>query len=1617
MARRRKQDVLPTDTWDTGWNQYASASGQAPSQPRGPREFVPDPNAPQAQTPYSPEGTNTAITEAAGQAIQEDFELNHRGYGALGFTDKVEAGFNQGIIPTLVGSLYEEATYGWHAMRDKEWGKAAPLNLTKEMTDGLTEAELEELESSHNQEHALFKLERMRAVQQDHEALGKGSIWARIAAPMVGSLPESVALGLVGGAGGAAIGAKYGRHLYQQTGSVAKAVAGQRVVGGVAGNVLSGVVPETLALTWDPYRGWEDVVGAAFFDAAGSIGALRGAIPNQTNMELLKGIGNKVLNLKTSLEDWVRTGKTGLPTGSKTPELQPENVKAETEALIKEAEAAQRAREAAQKAADGSPDPTTKAPEPAASKGLPEAPEAHIKPDLLAKLEDVSWASRSELDNLGVTTYVSPEGKVLHNDGTVSIFDLPEGTVDTATGVVSRGGDTPALELPSEVQAFLAGTGDTPLPVEGAKWADSVEAKVQDHIRVMQEQLGYARHEALLSALHKLRPHTVNKNLKWNGTLWHEAGESPDLVELATAIHKDYGDPNSALVLTRYRKGDPQDADGRAYPFGHSLKYVELADDLEAAPQIPGGDRTTQVFLHEYGHTLLLNEFKLLPKHLQEEYSRMVTRMQALMKDPKRFIVAARARFGLGTGYMVRAYNTDPGLSLMAWLNDENYYGNWDEIGAQQFYKHAQRRYGELFYKGKKGVPMSKAIAKWVQLTIGKFKDLILRTATDPDEKAIAEMTDAVFLGFMGLRRQVGPLNYDASAIDALLDHLPKTEPRYAENFTTVGRAPGSPKPADPVIDPEEGLPPNAIKSAYQISPEGQLFGLGNTNMDTPEEVAGVILMDRIVQRAVREAPPPNQESRKSKILRSKALKDTFFGENFVSASQIALESKDPVIRWAAHVLAESPSNLTGSRNNRSAAAVRVALEREIAGDSLYRLREAKKEWYAEQGIPAYKALLSGEHTEKFNKELQYWLYETYSLKEIPPGIPPSLQKAVETLAEFHDRANKVEQRMGVVGTRDTVPDSLGYMKRILDPTKISQLSVDQKQKVIAAIQAQLRAIGFDAAVAKRVATRYLDRAEKARGGVFTPQEAALDSPDAVRTLQELLEGEGFKPEEIQALTGPILNRKDKHFHRKLDLDENLDLGGGITLGDLMWNDHESMLRDRARSAAGWSAMASVGIHGYEGMRALMAAAGKGKGTRKEIEALQQIVSEVSSVPLEGRYYSAALDGAAAATAAIRLGGIGWTSVAEIFNVANHVGAANAITGIKDIPELVKEVRATVKGEKVANPFLSEMEQYLGHSFGTDGYFLASPWDDNGKNRDLQGSEQSSRFVRNINAVGHATQVLSGFRIITATSQRYAAQQTVEQALNRILSMQEPDTWLKDIGIEKDLFDRLKAALPGTVERGPDGKVSYFHAKRLDPDLLNDLSLTVFRSVNQMIQGTFAGERGAYVHDSFWRVMTQFRGYSITALEKQIGRQAANYGYTKVALMLAANIAAALPLVILRTYVSAMGREESAREKYLESALSWPELIQKASTYTALSGLSSDLMDVLQDATGTNVHGTRAIGDRIAPAAGLVNDAYGAFQNPYKAMNLAPGASLPFVVPAMNLFKAEAREFSQGLRE
>lgn len=814
--------------------------------------------------------------------------------------------------------------------------------------------------------------------------------------------------------------------------------------------------------------------------------------------------------------------------------------------------------------------------------------------------------------------------------------------------------------------------------------------------------------------------------------------------------------------------------------------------------------------------------------------------------------------------------------------------------------------------------------------------------------------------------------------------------------------------------------PTDDFKSALKLSPQAEAYGLSTDAIATPADAAGLIMMDRVIQRALQEAPPPVQDIRRSQLLGRQGFRDAS-GDLFISASQIAHSSNNPVVRWVAARFAESPSNITGERQH-TAALDRFMMEREVLGGDLMEARHAQDAWMREKGYHRLKNLLSGKAAGEFNQRMQQLMYETHINQAIPDHATPAERRFLEAAERVHRRANEMERKYSLPGTEAETPPALGYQQRILDPTKVAQLTKAQKEKLIGAIRDQLLAADWSPTVAKRVATRYLDRAEKARAGIFTPQRPMLENEDAIQSIQAILREEGYDQGQVEALTGPLLRQKQKHFHRKLALDENMDLGDGVTLGSLLWNDHLALLRDRARATAGWSAMAKHGVHGYEGMRAIMAAAAKGSGdilaTPSELRAIEQILSEVSSVPLaeNAGYYNKILEGATATTAVLRLGSLGWTQAFEYFNIGAHVGLDNALKSIGSYWKLRKELLDILAGKASQNPYLSEIEAATGTTFGTDGYFMASPWDTEGRNRDIRGSEETSGFIRSINAIGHIQGAIGGHRAISAVQARTAAEVTVEQVLNRIPKMDQPDTWMKDIGIQGELFDYLKQNVDNLVDRHPDGKVKLFRARDMDPEMLSQLSGTIFRSVNQMIQGSFAGERGRYVHDSFWRAATQFRAYSMTALEKQLGRQVGNYGYAKAALMMATSTAAAIPLVMLRTYVASLGRSD--QKEYLERHLSPLEIIQKASNYIATSGFTSDLIDAFQDLTGQNTTGNDLIGQRFFPSVQLANDAYKAVrlwdhQGRQKFLNMVPGSTLPYMVPVIGAIKDAEKEWSK----
>lgn len=1564
--------IDPRESWDKGWEPYqvkpkaAQTGGSQAAAAPAPLDL---PNSRQALD------TRETVEAQVAQGDKDYHETNEQPYGWEGFKDKAAAGFRQAVIPKTIGLAYETYEYGIKQAFNRDWGPAAPLALTPEMLNGRTEAEVDELESAWNNEHAAYILERQNADRQDLQIMSRGSTTQKLLAPMAGGAVDGL-LGFPAGALGRAIGSGIGRHMIKTGSTVANAAAVSRVAGGVSGTLLGGAVPEAITMAYDPNRDWSDVLAATFFDAGGVVGAVRGSAQVKASA---KEIADRVANL--TMEP---TPELGIPAGG-----HPDGIG------VQAAEAMQA-----------------------------RAAERQQNPEAVAMehgLEDVSYLSDHELKNLGVHTYASPEGRRYFGRDT-TVWDLPEGYVDSRNGHKSVG-DLPWPEAP-DVREASGTSGSTHSPVEAAEALHRVEMQVDKFLEAAKEK-GLTKGQALVAYREKRHPELAGREWKETSGVMHPVDMPEELVDAVATIRDEFFEKGETTIFDT--KPTREASWGEHVGMG---KYLNLAVNLEKV-----ASRTDQleVILHEMGHGLAMQGIGNVPLEIRQEWGKAVGKVFNAMAERGKAPEAAALRFGLGTFNYRSTVNTPDArrgslFNLLA--QDESkavavqatkYWGNFDEITAQQFVKFVQRRYDDIVYQGKRKPGQylpSKAIGEYMYNAVKKLITLFRRVLKeDATEANVAKAADAFFDALSGARKE-GAKNTHlaapavAEAEQAMFEVMRDTK-LYDRDAAQPGTTPPAPAPKTPGSGGDGPTAEGPELPKHTFSAQGRLYGLENLPQKNQGDVATAIMVDKVVQRAAQEAPERIEQSnpRTSKLLGSK--KAGKIGEALVSATQVMLKSKNPVVRWAAATLGESPSNLTGHRNNATAAIHKYRLEREILGNSLYRLRKAQAAWLKEKGKHPAFSLFSSEGANKFNEELQYWLHETHKAGKIPDELDsPAIREAIMALADGHQRANEAELKYGVVGTQEELPPSLGYMQRVLDPEKIKNITVAQRQKLTAAIRAQLEDIGFSPEVSDNVSKAYLTRALDARGGVFAPQEVALNSPAAVRTIQDILKKDGYTPEEIETITGPLLNTKERHFSRKLALDEHMDLGDGITLGSLMWNDHQAMLRDRARTSAGWSAMAAQGIYGYSGMEAVVKAAAQGVGeqaaTRAELDALRQLVSEVSSVPLEGMYYSAALDTLVSANAVLRLGGLAWTQVAEVLNIANQVGGLNTLQAIPAVPRLIKEIKASVKGAKYStNPVLGELENYMGHTFGTDGYFMASPWDTNGKNRDIRGTEETSKTLRLLNAVGHIQGVIGGHRIIMATQQRMAAELTVEQALNRVLKLDAPDTWLKDIGIEGDLWEQLKDAVPRVTDVGADGKVTYFHARHLSPELLDQLSTVVHRSVNQMIQGTFAGERGIYVHNSVWRAATQFRGYSITALEKQLGRQVGNYGYARVGLMTASNMAMAMPVVALRVLVASLGRRD--QEEYLEKMLTPSELIQKSTQYVAYPGLASDILDVIQDVTGDNPYQSKALGDRAAPSLGVVNDIYSLTTDPSKITKVIPGNTLPFMIPFMNMLRQEIK--------
>jgi hypothetical protein len=378
----------------------------------------------------------------------------------------------------------------------------------------------------------------------------------------------------------------------------------------------------------------------------------------------------------------------------------------------------------------------------------------------------------------------------------------------------------------------------------------------------------------------------------------------------------------------------------------------------------------------------------------------------------------------------------------------------------------------------------------------------------------------------------------------------------------------------------------------------------------------------------------------------------------------------------------------------------------------------------------------------------------------------------------------------------------------------------------------------------------------------------------------------------------------------------------------------------------------------------------------------------------------------------VRLGGIVFNQFGEFINAISHVGVARTMSGVASMGRMRSEIKALARGEAVDNPLIGSIEKLGGAEFGTDAYKIIMPFDSPDHAYPTYGRDTVSNFDRLLRGASYAQGKLSLWRTVHSVQQRAMAEQIVAK-IARYVRDGKDDIALEQFGINADLRASLKADL-GKVAKWEGGSLTMFDVTQMT-DLAQQEALiqAVHRGVSQIIQGTFIGETGKWAHDGYLKMLTQFRTFSLTSMEKQWGRQRNSRGVAPALGILLGSMMAAAPVYMARVYATSIGRED--QEAYIEERLKWELIARQTLNYVALSGLIGDFLDagaaLAPEELGLNMTGGRAgtdtefVGNMVAPALSLVDDSWKAIQNlddPEKLARILPGSRLPFVLPAVN---------------
>lgn len=976
----------------------------------------------------------------------------------------------------------------------------------------------------------------------------------------------------------------------------------------------------------------------------------------------------------------------------------------------------------------------------------------------------------------------------------------------------------------------------------------------------------------------------------------------------------------------------------------------------------PAPGKPTQVFhttVHELGHAIYHEAIAKAPLDLVERIK--ADWLQWVEQAKKGAPEAIEGRFAI----------TSPNADLTQ-LKTNRYNLSLDEWMAEQYVKHVEAR----FVSGDFG-KVDKSIAKMV---VDAIKQLV---------------------AFFGKAKARGLIGVSEAADEFYTAVLDKTLKGGAElkRMVDAGPAVAASKPADEV-------------AAVMTDPVAVKYGLDLLPVKTAAERANVKAMLNLAKKADAWAEKNPKDAEWDKRA------DNLIDNSLFSAASTGLrllKSNNNIARFVATELLEDASGVAGKKQS-TAAISKYLMQRAFLGNSINELQSSYQLWAKSNGINVLKDQISGgKGWELFNRQIADEI-EGRRLGAAPT-TDAAVKKAADSLEAAYERIRKGQVDAKTLGYQALWDNSKGYMPHKLSPSKWLNLSINQRRAVQEALRDQfINVEGWDISFSDNLAAKYMqivgDRATKGH----TSHIGGGDSGSA-QIVEDALLAMGMSKDEVRANMQRFNRGAAKWTKQRLNLDltKSYEVDGqSFKLMDVFETDQLALLRAQAGRASGEVALARHGVYGKPGLTLMREAMTQGNpGTRAdvaELEAFDQIAAEFMDEPF-GTAGPKWLENARVLNSVVRLGGIVFNQFGEFINGVAHLGVVRTLAGVAGMKRLRTEVKALSRGEQVDNSLLSSIERLGGAEFGTDAYKIVLPFDMPDHAYQTYGADTVTAFDKLVRGAGYLQGKLSLWRTVHSVQQRAMAEQIVAKIARYVRDGGE-DVSLDQFGITPAMRQAIKA--DEVAKWDASGSLLEFDVSKIaDPDLREEVIHAVHRGVNQIIQGTFIGEQGKWAHDGYLKLLTQFRTFSLTAMEKQWGRQRNSRGVGQALGILLGSMMAAVPVYVARVYVASIGRED--QEEYIEQRLA-PELIARQTlNYVALGGLAGDFLDIgaalAPDELGVKVTGGRAgtdtdfVGSIVAPSISLVDDAWKAMQNlddPERLARVLPGSRLPYVLPAIN---------------